>query len=395
MSTTALVETAKQPDITYHPDPISYAERTKRILAENPAQVLPAGFPSKLESELVWEGKDFKDGEWIYHLTESDVEEVRLAVAQFKSQKLPIGLLSPATFPLPSFSKELQRQARILHSGRGFFVLRGMPEYAGPLENTISYVGVASYIGPVRGIQDPNGAVLAHITDLRSQTDNTNAIGAPAYTSDKQVFHTDPGDIISLYVLGEAASGGTSRIASSWKVYNHLASTRPDIINTLSNAWPFDGFGGNPEVYYRPLIHFHNGRLISQYARRKFTGFRDLPRSTDIPPITEEMAEALDALHFTAERFSLGLHFRRGDIQFINNLSMFHSRDGYTDDETHKRHLLRIWSRNEELGWDTPDELKGLWEQLYYRGLKPEDQLFPLEPVVRRMVPIPGVEVSF
>ena len=89
-------------------------------------------------------------------------------------------------------------------------------------------------------------------------------------------------------------------------------------------------------MYYRPLIHYHNGRLISQYARRKFTGFLEVPRSTDIPPITEEMAEALDALHFTAERFSLGLHFRRGDIQFINNLSVFHSRDGYTDDETHK-----------------------------------------------------------
>ncbi|RPA96220.1 Clavaminate synthase-like protein [Choiromyces venosus 120613-1] len=336
MSTTTLTETAKQPDITYHPDPISYAERTKRILAKNPPQVLPPGFPSKLESELVWERKDFKDGEWIYHLTEADVEEVRSAVEQYKSQNLPLGLLSPETFVLPRFSKELQRQAHILHSGRGFFVLRGMPEYQGALENTISYVGVASHIGPTRGIQDPNGAVLAHITDLRSQAHNTNAIGTPAYTPDKQVFHTDPGDIISLYVLGEAARGGTSRVASSWKVYNHLASTRPDIVNTLSKPWPFDGFGGNPKVYYRPLIHFHDGRLVSQYARRKFTGFKELPRSADIPPITEEMAEALDALHFTAEKFALELHFRRGDVQFINNLSVFHARDGYTDDETHK-----------------------------------------------------------
>jgi len=61
----------------------------------------------------------------------------------------------------------------------------------------------------------------------------------------------------------------------------------------------------------------------------------------------------------------------------------------------YRRHLLRLWSRNEELGWDTPEALKGLWEQLYYNGLKPEDQLFPLDPVVRRMVPIPGVEKSF
>lgn len=68
-----------------------------------------------------------------------------------------------------------------------------------------------------------------------------------------------------------------------------------------------------------------------QYARRGFTGFLHLPRSEGIPPITEAQAEALDALHFLAERFSLTLDFQRGDIQFVNNLSIFHARDGFID----------------------------------------------------------------
>lgn len=74
--------------------------------------------------------------------------------------------------------------------------------------------------------------------------------------------------------------------------------------------------------------------MIIQYARRVFTGFQALPRSADIPPITEAQAEALDALHFTAERHAVGLDFRQGDIQYVNNLSIFHARDKFEDTET-------------------------------------------------------------
>ena len=64
-----------------------------------------------------------------------------------------------------------------------------------------------------------------------------------------------------------------------------------------------------------------------------FTGFQALPRSKDIPPITEAQAEALDALHFIAEKNAASLDFRQGDVQYINNLSIFHARDAFTDSE--------------------------------------------------------------
>ena len=82
----------------------------------------------------------------------------------------------------------------------------------------------------------------------------------------------------------------------------------------------------------RPLLYYIDGKIIIQYARRYFTGFLGLPRSSTIPPITEAQAEALDALHFLAEKFSLGLNFQKGDIQYINNLSIFHARDGFKDE---------------------------------------------------------------
>ncbi len=71
--------------------------------------------------------------------------------------------------------------------------------------------------------------------------------------------------------------------------------------------------------------------MIIQYARRTFTGYMGLPRSSNIPSITEAQAEALDALHFLAEKHAVFLDFRQGDVQYVNNLSIFHARMGFKD----------------------------------------------------------------
>jgi len=127
-------------------------------------------------------------------------------------------------------------------------VLRGLqPDRHSIEDNIIIYAGVSSYIGSARGRQDnkivdgkKRSQMLNHIKDL-SQTSVAGNIGAPAYTTDKQVFHTDAGDIVSLFALNTAAKGGESKLASSWRVYNELARMRPDIIKTLSENWDFDG----------------------------------------------------------------------------------------------------------------------------------------------------------
>lgn len=122
--------------------------------------------------------------------------------------------------------------------------------------------------------------------------------------------------------------------------------------------------------------------MIIQYARRTFTGFRGLPRSPDIPPITEAQAEALDTLHFLAEKYALSLDFRKGDVQFANNLSIFHARDGFVNTPEKQRHLVRLWLRDPEYAWQTPEALASRWEKVYKRVTE-EKQVFPLEPYIR------------
>jgi hypothetical protein len=159
---------------------------------------------------------------------------------------LTIGHVSPATFPLPALHEKLRGLSNELHGGHGFFVIRGLrvDDYTRE-ENVIIYAGISSHIASQFGRQDykydgkPADVVLAHVKDLSSGSDS-GSIGSPAYTTDKQVFHTDSGDIVSLFALETAAEGGASKLASTWRVYNEIARTRPDLIHTLSESWDME-----------------------------------------------------------------------------------------------------------------------------------------------------------
>lgn len=136
-----------------------------------------------------------------------------------------------------------------MHFGHGFFVIRGLKvdEHTRE-ENIIIYAGLSSHIASQRGRQDqfspfdgsPADVVLTHIKDLSNLPELKGTIGSPAYTTDKQVFHTDSGDIVSLFALETALEGGASKLASTWRVYNELAAKRPDLIHTLSQPWDME-----------------------------------------------------------------------------------------------------------------------------------------------------------
>ncbi|KAJ5957018.1 hypothetical protein N7501_011297 [Penicillium viridicatum] len=389
-----------QPDIQYHPDYEKYKERTRRRKETETLQTtLPAGFPQKLGSPLVWEGKEVeKQDDWVYQLSDNQLDEIDAALKSFKDLNLSLGHINQSTFPLPTLRPVLRDLSKEIHTGRGFVVLRGLRiDDHSREENIIIYTGVSSHIGNIRGRQQyarlANGTspVISHIKDLTSTTQR-ELIGAPSNTPDKQVFHTDAGDIVSLLCLNRAAEGGESYLSSSWHVYNILAKERPDLIHTLSQDWPVDGFNNpaspytlRPLLYHQPATATTPERVLIQYARRYFTGFLAQPRSKDIPPITEAQAEALDALHFLAEEHSAALDFQKGDVQYVNNLSIFHARNGFRDEPGKERHLLRLWLRDPENAWEIPQQLQERWD-IVYKDVVEDQQVFPLEPTIRKTV---------
>jgi hypothetical protein len=258
-----------QPDIRYAPDYSKFIERSKRRKAGKKLQrTLPEGFPDELHSDLNWDGESIGNKfNWTHELSVEEVEEIGTALNHFKCMlcpkfirshlivfsandvaalKLPLGQVNQETFPLPKMKSTLRAISHEIHHGHGFKVLRGLPVGKHTREeNIIIYAGVSSHVAPLRGRQDhqfngePADVVLSHIVDLSDVTD-VSKIGSPAYSTDKQVFHTDSGDVIALICLSEAAEGGQSKLSSSWLVYNELARTRPDLIRTLAEPWPVE-----------------------------------------------------------------------------------------------------------------------------------------------------------
>jgi bacteriocin-like protein len=87
MTATALSRSAVQPDIAYAPDFAKYEARTKKRLATEKLekQTLPAGFPSRLESDFVWDGDSVKGTyEWVHELNDKELAEIEGALEHFK-----------------------------------------------------------------------------------------------------------------------------------------------------------------------------------------------------------------------------------------------------------------------------------------------------------------------
>ncbi|RMZ83944.1 hypothetical protein DV737_g1373, partial [Chaetothyriales sp. CBS 132003] len=339
-------------DIDWVPSFEKYMQRVSRRLKQGLPNVgLPVGFPVSVNSPTCWSGGTLKAAEVVRTLSQEHIKEIESALAHLKGLNISKNDIGPDSFPLPTVQKELRAVAEDIHNGRGISILRGLdPAKYSFEDNVLLYAGIASYIGATRGKQDKDGNVLVHIKNVKAKVAPDDKRQSP-YANNVQPFHNDLGDIIAMYCIDRAASGGISRVASTATVYNELASTRPDLIAEMAAPhWVFDKHDDTGAFYKRPIAFYDAAtqRAFFCFSRRQLT------------------AEALDAVHFTADNHSLSLQLEKGDMQFINNLAVFHAREAFKDGaDSQKRHLIRMWLRNEGLAWTTPKGLQGPWEEIY------------------------------
>ncbi|KAE8143494.1 hypothetical protein BDV38DRAFT_233812 [Aspergillus pseudotamarii] len=348
---------------------------------------------------MAWEGKDISldhalggGAPYLLILEGPQLAEIDAALRYFQSLAQPMEILNPSTFPLPGLWSILRSVSDNLHSDYGFTLIRGAPvERYTREENMIIHVGISSHIGAMRGRQDhqfkgqPADVMLAHITDMRRPSGEQNYALA-AYTDSEVVFHTDVGDIVSLFMLSEPANGGESLLASGWTVYNALAETRPDLVRVLAEDWPIPSAQEPGLIKHRPLLFYQPARgstperIILQFSRRSFSGFGAHSRLNRLSPI---QMEALDALHLLAEKSHVAMELKKGDMQFINNLSMVHARNSYVDGPDSRRHLLRLWHRDPQNAWATPEPLRNRADRIYADKFRRGPQTFFVDPIPR------------
>ena len=300
-----------------------------------------------VDAPAVWRAADVSDAEaWTIVLTDEERVEIADAATRASERGLTAATLSRDDFPLPSLVDKIAEWVEQLARGRGFVLLRRFPSdvLSEPLVE-LAYVGLGLHLGsPVS--QNADGDLLGHVRDDRVPRDS------PAVrlyrTNERQDFHTDGADLVGLLCLRGAKSGGESRIASSYAVYNEMLTTRPDLVDVLYEPlyWDRNDEQGDGEPGFYPLPVFTD---IDDTPRIFYIGWyiRDAQRHPDAPRLTDAQREAMDLLESTANdpAFFVEMDFQPGDVQLLNNAKILHSREAYQDhdDPNLRRHLLRLW----------------------------------------------------
>lgn len=177
-------------------------------------------------------------------------------------------------------------------------------------------------------------------------------------------------EILTLQYRQLAKSGGATSVASATTILEELTFQHPDVLRTLTApTWPMQ-LSANPVRFATlPLLAKHAGRVVISVDPGRL-GLH--PATAGVRPegvceLGAAQLYALQVLNETAEKHAISIAAQRGDILFINNLALLHKRDKYVDaeDATSRRHLVRLWLRNPELGWEIPESMKAPWKAAY------------------------------
>lgn len=298
-------------------------------------------FPVAAESASVWTRNDFPgESLWSVNLSDGD----RIAIRDYAT-----GADGGGGGGGGGIARQLGDSARLWRSllvdGPGFVRLRGFPvDDLTEAEIERGYLGLGALLGQPVG-QDRDGNVITHIRDERLPP----SPGVRKYrTNLRQDFHSDGSDLVGLLCLHPAQTGGESRIASAHAVYNEMLRRSAHLVDVMYQPMPWDRNDeqspGEPPFFELPPIIDIDGTprlfFIAWYIR-------DSQRHPDAPRLTRQQRDALALVESIANdpKVHIEMAFEPGDVQLLNNTTVLHSREAYTDhaDLGRRRHLLRLW----------------------------------------------------
>lgn len=302
-----------------------------------------------LETAANWKGSELQEStEWLYQLTESDVDELQVALQKVKDRGLALHEVSQRNFELPALGPVLRDIAGELQDGRGFALLRGFPTKGFSLDDIrLMYLAVSSYIGiPIA--QHSNGELLGDVRDDGKGYQDV----VRGYKSNSELrYHSDSPDAVGLFCVKPAKEGGISKIVSAVKIHNMLMEERPDILQELYEkpiyySWRQQGPAGQLPYFWGRIFSWYEGRFASRWGgtHQVLLAQEDYP---DMPRLTPLQIEGIKLMDEMTDRdgVALDMQFQEGDIQYLYNVSTWHSRTAFEDfdDPDLRRYLLRIW----------------------------------------------------
>jgi hypothetical protein len=303
-----------------------------------PQERIPA---EPVDSPAAWRGDDMRGrDDWIVTLTPDEIGEIETAQRYAAAGGRPMGDMTAVDFPLPTLERRIPEWREIVHHGRGFLLIRGVPVQAWSEAQAETFFWCLGQHLGIPGAQNPQNDLLGHVRDQRTGED------VRYYRTNKEIaVHCDAADIVGLLCLQTARSGGLSRIVSSVSVYNELLRRRPELAPRLFAPFYFDtkGEGGVRAFPIAPCRHALG--VLRTFWQSDY--YRSAQRFDHVPRLTREEEELLDTYDAIANspEFYLDMELQPGDVQLLSNHTQLHSRTAFEDwpEPERRRHLLRLW----------------------------------------------------
>jgi len=324
------------------------------MLAEAPNSGL-----KPISGPCAWRGSDIATStRWLRKLSATDLSEIDAALAAVRSQDLAWHQVTRDNFPLAALTLALGDMARELEDGSGMMKLTGLPvaRYSSDDLKRI-WFGLGCHLGrPVyqnrrgelmREIRDEGTGIGARYGEVK---DGAGAAFLSSYartlSNGALRYHTDRTDVVGLLCVGQAASGGLSKLCSSAAVHNEMLRRRPDLLQLLYQPIIRSRFGEEasaPDVTYPlPVFGIRNGKSTSHYSLTYIEAAQMVP---GVPPLSAAQREAIEMLMALAEELSFEMRLEPGDMQFLNNHVIYHGRTPFLDvpEKRATRLLYRLW----------------------------------------------------
>ncbi len=304
----------------------------------------------EITDHRAWTRDTVQDARWTVPLPSAAIAEVLALAGAVARQPLPLLMLSPDQFALPSCRETMARVKAILRDGIGVALVDRLPLDRLTKEQAIAAHWVLGQLIATPVAQKWDGTMIYDVTDTGRQ----HGYGVRgSWTNVELSFHTDnsfgvaPPDHVGLLCLMPAREGGISRFCSLYTVHNEMLRRHPRQLARLYRPFYYDRQAehapGAPKVAWTPCLRYEGGRLRARFAPfliHKGYGLMETPLDT-------EAEDALEALADVMKDTRLWMEFtiERGQLQYLNNQEFAHYRSEFKDDETRKRHLVRLWFR--------------------------------------------------
>lgn len=302
------------------------------------------------EHPAAWTRREMEASQdWQYTLSAQEVEELKAAVRGVMRADKSMRAMRAEDFPLPVLGGRIVSLRDELENGRGFSLWRGLPvETWSTDELSVAFWGLGLHLG-VPIVQNARGELLGHVTNTTGADPSLNADSRFYHTNHAAPFHVDGADVVGLACVRPSKSGGASLVVSSCSIYNAIVREHPEWIPLLYQPLWFDHRGERNAVTGEPywvtsICGWRNGKLSTMYLRNFIESGQRYPGAPALTDAHRQLFDFIDA-QASSDALCLSMDFRPGDIQWLNNHTILHSRTSYIDhDEAERRRwLLRLW----------------------------------------------------